>query len=328
MRLEIPISEDLTDNLTEFWNRIFGQNPDVTRGVFLGDEVKHNHNRLYIENRNGEIAGTCLLTISRSVPGLASFGGVATNPIHRRSGIATELCDHAVNDFKEKGGGAVFLGTSNSNAARIYYRHGWRYLAGGATMANITNGDSPEEYLVNYFHEAGQTSVRVASATERVPMIPLIHTPHDWQVLDSNASQHIYSTRYARQVSCNGLYPRYEYVRSNGCGNWFAANTADGRVIGLATVRLTNDNSCRVDGFTHKRHIGSWPKLIDTAVRWGINHGNGNIHALLSVEDEEKQAKFEAMGFKFGRSGEPFSIGERKVNSVRMDLENDEIEPS
>ncbi|MDP7578331.1 MAG: GNAT family N-acetyltransferase [SAR202 cluster bacterium] len=328
MRLGIPISEDLTDELTEFWDCIFGQNPDVTRGVFLGDEVRDNHNLLYVDRRNGKIAGTCLLTTSQSVSGLACFGEVATDPIYRRSGIATELVSRAVSDFKEKGGGAIFLGTSNSNAARIYYRHGWRYLSGSGTMANITNGDSPEEYLVNYFHEVGTTTVRTGSAIERVPMIPLIHTPHDWQVLDSNASQHIYSTRYAKQVSCNGLYPRYETVRSNGRGNWFAANTNDGRVVGLATTRLTNDNSSRVDGFTHKRHIDAWPKLIQTAARWGINHGNKSVHALLSVEDEEKQAAFEAMGFKLGTSGKPFTMGEREVSSVRMDLKNDEIDPS
>jgi len=163
--------------------------------------------------------------------------------------------------------------------------------------------------------------VRAASALERVPMIPLIHTPHDWQVLDSNASGNIYSTRYARQGSCNGLYPRYESVRDDGRGNWFAANTADGRVIGLATARLTGDDSCRVDGFAHNRYLDVWPDLIRAATRWGISKGSGNIHAALSVEDEEKQEAFEALGFKLTGPAEPFFIGEREVDSVRMELE-------
>lgn len=323
MRLEIPISEELTEDLTQFWIRIFGQNPDVTPGMFLGDEVRYNHNLLYLERRNEKVAGTCLITTSRALPRLACFGEVATDPIHRLSGIATDLCGHAINDFIENGGGSVFLGTGNSNAARVYYRHGWRFLAGGGTMANITNGDSPEEFLVNYFHETSPASVRVASALERVPMIPLILTPHDWQVLDSNAAQNIYSTRYAKQSSCNGLYPRYESVRHGGLGNWFAANTDDGRVIGLATARLTDEDSCRVDGFAHKRHMDAWPDLIQAATRWGIDQGNINIHAVLSVEDEEKQAAFETIGFKIARPDDPFFISERKVNSVRMKLEKD-----
>ena len=37
---------------------------------------------------------------------------------------------------------------------------------------------------------------------------------------------------------------------------------------------------------------------------------------------------FEAMGFKLGTSGKPFTMGEREVSSVRMDLKNDEIDPS
>ena len=318
MRLEIPVPEDLTDELFDFWDGIFGRNPDVTRGVFLGDEVEDNHNVLFIERREGTLAGTCLVTTSRSIPRLASFGEVATNPAHRRSGVATELCGQAVQAFKEAGGEAIFLGTGNAAAARIYYRHGWRFLAGSGVMANVTDGDSPEEFLVSYFHEPGPASVRVASAAERVPMIPLIHTPHDWRVMDSNPLGGICSTRYAKQGSCNGLYPRYESVRDGGRGEWFAARTEDGRVVGLASARLDDGGSCRVDGFAHKRHVDAWPDLIRAASRWADDRVDAH-HGVVCVEDEEKQLAFESLGFKIGSSDEPFVIDGREVGSVRME---------
>ena len=319
MRLEIPIPEDLTDELLDFWFGIFGLNPDVTRGVFLGDEFEQNHNVLYMERRDGKVAGTCIMTTCRAIPSLACFGEVATDPAQRRSGIATDLCGQAVEGFRDSGGEAVFLGTGNGDAARVYYRHGWRFLAGGGAMANITSGDSPEEFLVSYFHETGSTSVRVASAAERVPMIPLIHTPHDWQVLDSNASGNIFSKRYVPQTSCNGLFPRYEAVRNGGRGEWFAAYTDDGRVVGLATARLTDGGSCKVDGFAHKRHMGAWPDLMRAATKWATDRAGG-AHAVVCVEDEEKQAAFEALDFKLGAPAKPFVLGDREVGSVRMQL--------
>ena len=43
-----------------------------------------------------------------------------------------------------------------------------------ATSPNITSGDSPEAFLVDYFRGQGQTSVRPATPEARIPMIPLV----------------------------------------------------------------------------------------------------------------------------------------------------------
>ena len=163
-------------------------------------------------------------------------------------------------------------------------------------MANVSNGDSPEEYLVDYFGEGGPITVREASAADRVLITPLIVAPHDWQVLDSNALGNIYSTRYITQGMCNGLYRQYEEVRDGGRGNWFAARTDDGRVVGLATARLTEDDACRVDGFAHRRHTGAWPDLVGAATDWAQHRGAQDCFAMVCVEDEEKQAAFEELG--------------------------------
>ena len=319
MRLEIPLSEELADELLGFWGRVFGYTPDLPRGALIGEESEHNRNVLYLNRRDGAVAGTCLTTTSVALPGLGGFGEVATEPGLRRSGIATALCGQAVEEFRGDRGEALFLGTGNPGAIRVYHRLGWRTMAGADVMANISSGESPESFLVEYFREQAPTAVRRASAAERVAMIPLIVTPHDWQVLDANAQRHIYSTRYATQSSCNGLFPRYESVREGGKGEWFAAHTEDGRVVGLSTARLDGGGGCRVDGFAHQRHTNSWPELMSAAVEWAGQRGAARCRAVISIEDEDKQAAFEGIGFIRVGPSTPFEISGRQLRSVVMD---------
>ena len=319
MSIEFPLTEKLTDELLGFWEGIFGNFPDITRGVLLGHEGEHNRNRLYMNRLDGKVAGTCLSTVSKKVPIIGGFGEVATAPELRRRGIATELCGRAVEEFRAAGGQALFLGTGEPGAARVYHRLGWRKLAGASVMANISSGDSPESFLVDYFRDPGRASVREASAEVRVTMIPLIVNPHDWQVLDANIQ--MYSTRYKVQNSCMGQYPRYEAVTREGSGAWFAAYAADNRVVGLSTVRADDSGGCRIDGFTHKLHLKTWDDLVRAAIGWGRSHGAAKCWAAVSVEDEEKQSMFKRLGFHgTGPAGE-FQLEERAVASLRMELD-------
>src|SRR4051794_448502 len=111
MKYEIPIAEELLDELLPFWATIFGEHlPDVERAVFLGAEDAYNRSTLYLQREGEQLAGTCFTIQSKTMPALAGFGEVATNPQFRGRGIATELCSQAVADFRAAGGEAFFLG--------------------------------------------------------------------------------------------------------------------------------------------------------------------------------------------------------------------------
>ena len=313
MRLEAPLEPGLTRELFEFWISIFGEPMDLPREVFLGGEALQNRNAVYLTKREGKLAGTCGLTMSISVPALGGFGEVATDPGLRRSGIASELCQQAVDDFREWGGQALFLGTGNPAAVRIYHRLGWRKLAGANVMANISSSSSPEEYIVDFFRGLGRATVRQASPAIRVPIIPLMTIPHDWQVLDANAA--MFSTRYAVQNSCMGLYRRYDHLARDGRGAWFGAVTDGGPVVGLSTARLDSSGACRVDGFALNSHMEIWPQLIEAAITWGRGGGASVTQAVVGVEDEERRALFDGLGFAGVGPGDPFDIGGREVKS-------------
>ena len=316
-RINAPLQEGLIQELTVFWEEIFENSYEDFKPIFAGDEIEDNEDILYLMREDEDLAGTSHLTVGKAAPRLGGLGEVATPPTFRRQGIAAQLCEAARDDFRGQGGEAFFLGTGNPAAARIYYRLGWRKLAGANVMALIISGNSPEAFLVDYFREAeGQITIVPGTSAQRIPMIPLIICPHDWQVLDGNAG--IFSTRYALQSSCMGLYPKYDALIQQQNGAWFGAQTGSGHLIGLATARLDESGVCHVDGFTHQRYLGAWGDLIQAAMDWGADRGATEWGGTLSVEDEDKQAPFKSLGFEVAGEGETFTLGERQVASTLL----------
>ena len=137
-------------------------------------------------------------------------------------------------------------------------------------------------------------------------------------MLDANTL--MYSTRYATQKSCMGLYVRYERMRLSDEGAWFVARTAEGKVVGLATARSDRTGNCQVDAFAHARFSDVWEELVQVAIGRSQELGDGRCYAVVSVEDEEKQSWFESLGFRRAGSGEEFVLDGRLVASVRMEI--------
>ncbi|MXY47257.1 MAG: GNAT family N-acetyltransferase [Chloroflexi bacterium] len=314
MRHEAPLNANLTDELLDLWLPIFDGAIDLTREALLGEEVPHSRITVYTRRLNGRLAGACLLASSHATPSIGGLGEVATTPAARRTGIATELTQQALDDFEARGGQALFLGTVNPAAARIYHRLGWRKLAGARLMLKVSSGASPEEWFVDYFRALRTASVEVRAPTpaDRAPMIPLLVVPHDWHALDANTD--IQSTRYAIQDSCLGLYRRY--AATDGRGAWFVASADGGHVVGLSTVRMADTGDCRVDGFTHRDHIAHWQALIQAAVDWASSQTAARVYANVAVEDEEKRGMFEALGFRARHYGGNFQLGEQVLELV------------
>ena len=327
LQYEPPLPEDLAEELLRFWEATFDTSYDWIRAVLAGSEQGQNRDIVFLVRQGEALAGTNHLTISASKPELGGLGEVGTVPAYRRQGIATALCERARETFRAQGGRALFLGTGNPAAARVYHRLGWRKLASAGVMACITSGDSPEAFLVDYYRgchgdgEGGAITVAEGSAAARIPMIPLLVTPHDWQAMDANAN--MFSMRYAVQLSCMGLYPRYEKVTREGRGTWFVAQTDQGRAVGLSTARLDDAGGCQVDGFVHHRYPQAWGDLMGAALSWAAARGASLCFVALSIEDEDKRAQFEALGFRqIGECG-AFDLDGRRVTSLRLEKGND-----
>jgi len=326
-----PVSAGLADELAAFWEAIFETSFEESREVLgNGIEVGRNRDTVWCLRREsspetsdaGGLSATCQLTVSAKQEELGGVGGVATAPDCRRQGLAERLCREARNLFREGGGEALFLGTVNPTAARVYNRLGWRRLAGSTVYANVMSDLSPEEFLVDWFRGAsGPVTVNPGTARARIPMIPLLLTPHSEQVLDANLD--LVSTRYARQDSCMGLYPRYAELAVAG-GAWFGGWSENRRLVGLASARpltVVDDEpewTAQIDGCVHRVARAAWRDLIEAALAWATEAGASEALVVTSVEDELKRIQFEAIGFRSDGAGDEIDIGGRWVGTIRL----------
>ena len=117
-----------------------------------------------------------------------------------------------------------------------------------------------------------------------------------------------------------GLYALYQPLGNDVPGNWFAATTAGGRLLGLATARLIEPRACQVDGFTHENHSDAWESLVATAVSWAADMPCESCRMRVSSEDQAKLMKCEELGFRNSGIAAPFELTQRQVPSWRLDL--------
>ena len=175
-RTEPPLEENQKEQFVDLWEGIFLTSYDFLENTLIGAEGKLNRDLFYSISRDGETVATSHVTVPRRDPTIGGLGEVATAGPCRRQGMAAAACKRALQDFREKGGEALFLGTGNPDAARVYHRLGWRKLCGSNAMVALSMPQSPEAYLVDYFRGGQPGEIRPASPEVRVGMIPLHHT--------------------------------------------------------------------------------------------------------------------------------------------------------
>ena len=78
----------------------------------------------------------------------------------------------------------------------------------------------------------------------------------------------------------------------NAEGEWFTSSTKDGRIVGISSAKLINKEIGQIDGFANSRFQNCWNQLMNEAIKWVSAKGVKRIYSKISVEDEEKQAKF------------------------------------
>jgi GNAT superfamily N-acetyltransferase len=316
MRSEPPLPPELTDELASFWEAAFGASYEKFRPVLGGAERGLNRNILYVLRDDSKLVGTTQLTISCSNPRLGGLGEVATAPSHRGRGIGGALSIQARDEFLERGGEALFLGTVNPDAARLYHRLGWRKLPSANVMCMVGAERSVEDFLVEYFRSGeGEVNVAPGSAACRIDMIPLILCPHDDRILDANVN--LFSTRYAVQSSCMGLFPRYEALRDGG-GEWFAARAVDGQFVGLATARQQDDGAVQIDGFVHRNFQNAAHDLLRECVQWADARGANQCLAEVARGDEQKCALLESLGFSHAGTGRDIELAGDRITTLRL----------
>ena len=315
-QFEMPLPAELRAPIVRLWERTFETSYAPFEMVLAGSENDANRNVVFVVRQEAAVVASCQLTIARNGVLLGGVGEVAVDDAHRKQGLATRLCRQARDWFWGQRGEVVFLGTVNPAAARIYRRLGWNRLPGTTVMAATRVGAWPESFLVDHFRSgSGEVSLRPLDAAARLPIIPLVLVAHPWQVLDVNLG--LSSIRFTRQDRCMSLYPLYQRLAELPGGQVMAAWTPDGRLVGLASACPRSPGVVRLDGFSHPQFLDSWDVLIRSLLRRCLQQG-ATVCAVVSSEDEEKRARFAALGFVVDDATEEITIAEDRLSAQRL----------
>lgn len=292
-RVETPLDNDLIDELICFWEEIFGYN--YNRRILEGDEVRYNRNLIYIARDKTKIVGTCNLTLPCHATTVGGLGEVATSSEYRARGIASTLCKNALADFSSLGGHALFLGTENPKAEKVYGRLGWQRINGSQVWVNLIGCGSVDDFYEDYFKADSSIRIVEGSASQRIPLIPLIVFPHRLKMLDSNTC--MFSTTHTIQKSCMRLYPYYRNHEENPNSIWLCAVNEADSLVGLSTI-VKKEGNYIVDGFAHPSYWHMLPALITEPCSLVEQNNKEKIRAFATKEDTDKLSVFMQLGFK------------------------------
>jgi len=183
----------------------------------------------------GEIEGEFVGSMSYFTPndtrdiGLVEF--VHTEEKHRRKGVASALLGKLVERFKEDGGLALYLCTSNPFAGGLYEKHGFWYNVGDG-MRHLVDGS--EDFDKTYLAFCGTAHVREATWTD-LPRASVLynHPEPQWFIKD-----------YLTQTFCNTRFESH-FVRlmkraDNQRGAVLVLENPRQRVVGVAALERFN----------------------------------------------------------------------------------------
>lgn len=214
----------------------------------------------YVLHRDGE-PFTNMMNIE--FRGVGLFGHVFTKPEERQNGAAGALMPLLMEDFKQRGGKALFLGTGyDSHPYHLYAKNGFVGLeAMSGTMACYT--ESEAEFYESYF--SGDCEIQRLDWAHWPASIPLFAGAFDVAVRSS-------VMRLYRRSSTEGpMIPlerdeRERREKGEGTRTTVLANNATGAVAGIATFGSNPlwPDTTTVDLYCHPQFWEHGGELLDT----------------------------------------------------------------
>jgi GNAT superfamily N-acetyltransferase len=208
--------------------RLLGELPDYERG-------SRDYLFLVRTGRDGAIVGTSWYGVSAANPRLGLLGDVLAVPGDRRRGIGTIATAANLEHFAARGGEAMYLGTVNPEALRIYEKLGFATYSGLVKRALMGRAAAdPDGFDRAYFRADGPTRVRPVHWGDHAGLSALYFAPRDAALLDAPTSK--YASWVAPQPSCVGFYPPLRDSTVGRGGALGVLETADGRILGAVAL--------------------------------------------------------------------------------------------
>ena len=132
---------------------------------------------------HGRPISSAWYAVSRRTPEVAVVGWVFTDPEWRQRGLSTFLLQTLCEHFTSRGGRAIYLGTENPSARRIYQKVGFTEY-NGDVMQRLSEYESEREFENRIFGAGQKVHIRAAEWGDVALATALYTNPFPWIVRD------------------------------------------------------------------------------------------------------------------------------------------------
>jgi GNAT superfamily N-acetyltransferase len=151
--------------------------------TLAGEFAATGDDYFFLLQAEGRYLSHIAYSVDRRNPTIGIVNFVLTDPGWLRRGLSTYLCGVAADHFAARGGKAMYLGTSNPTARRIYIKCGFKDYHGQA-MRWVTDPAADAGFDEWYFDGGGDLSMRPAEWGDGAPATCLFTNRFSWIVRD------------------------------------------------------------------------------------------------------------------------------------------------
>jgi len=190
--------------------------------------------RAYRAFLRGRLAATAWTGHANALRSVAVLGGVVTAVPYRRRGLARRLCEEAVRQFLDSGGGALYLAAASQEARRLYQPLGFRRIIGQVMVL-----ETPGHDRLAGFRPGLSVRPRSANWGDLGRVVPLFLWPHECVLAD--AASGFPSARLVPPTRCNGIFWHIWRTSVAAGGWWRVLENEAGTVVASASAAPAGD---------------------------------------------------------------------------------------
>ena len=187
---------------------------------------------------------------------------------------------------------AIFLGTINPVAEKIYKSLGWQMIKNTNGMLNSKNQDDFESFLLTYNKPNSTKIITKGNSDFRISIIPFVLSQRSKNQIDLNSKVNLIN----KLSSCLGLYNKYDslYVKK---GNWFSVSDKENRLFSIVSYLEKEDKKFRIDGLFNYLYYDEAKKLVEFVINKLVNQKPNKISVEIYKKDTSKLQMFHELGF-------------------------------
>ena len=249
----------------------------------------------------GRLVATAWSGTDETTAEIGAYGYVLTDPSARCLGIARALTKVAVGRFWADGGRAMYLGTAEPTAQRVYADHGFRPYNGNVMRA-VRPGLDAEAFDAEYFGADGPARIRDVAVGDLPGFTALLVAPEPRGWTIRHFAEGIFHAP-PDVVATGCLRPFLSALarhRSNLANCFRALVTPRGRMVAASSVAGPSGGAlagtATLEVLCHPCARGTLTELLASTLRTAAAAGTRVVHAY--AEHGERRDALRESGFR------------------------------